>query len=95
MILDKKQLDHLVSLTRIELDLSEEKKILKDLREILVHFEELETIDTSSVSKMVGGTNLKNILRIDEIGASDEVATLKESFPEEKDGFLKTPLIFE
>jgi aspartyl-tRNA(Asn)/glutamyl-tRNA(Gln) amidotransferase subunit C len=96
MILDKKQLDHLASLTRIELDPKEEKEILRDLEEILIHFRELEEVDTSSVSMAIEETSLKNILRDDGSRVLDNnMDILKDSFPEEKGGFLKTPPIFD
>ena len=62
---DKKTLEYLAELGRIELAESEKSKLLKDLQEILNHFQELEKLDTSNVEPMSGGTFQQNIFRED------------------------------
>lgn len=91
--LNKKSLEHLAELARIELKAGEEEKLLKDLQMILGHFEELQVLDTSGVQPMTGGTNLKNISRTDENTTLD-TGKGPEAFPENKDGYLKVPPVF-
>jgi len=96
MILDKKHLEHLAALSRIELHKNEEEKLLADLRKILEHFEELKEVNTEQVAPMAGGTELKNIMRADEI-REDRLRGDRtvEAFPEKENGFLKVPPVFE
>jgi aspartyl/glutamyl-tRNA(Asn/Gln) amidotransferase C subunit len=103
----KHELEHLAKLARIELDPSEEEKLIKDLDNILDHFKELQALDTSTVVPMTGGTALRNVFRED--GAGDSGGTANdtdgrentncgagvEAFPESKNGFLKIPPVFE
>jgi aspartyl-tRNA(Asn)/glutamyl-tRNA(Gln) amidotransferase subunit C len=92
--LSKHDLDHLAKLARIELDPKEEEKLLKDLGAILDHFKELQTLDTTNVPPMQGGTDLKNVFREDNERENTDRGAGVEQFPEKKDGFLKIPPVF-
>jgi aspartyl-tRNA(Asn)/glutamyl-tRNA(Gln) amidotransferase subunit C len=92
--INKKALEHLADLSRIDLHEAEEEKLLKDLSAILDYFEELQGLDTSEVVPMTGGTDSKNVLREDEIGVKDDTGRGPELFPDSKDGYLRVPPIF-
>jgi len=107
----KKTLEYLSELSRIELDKESEEKLLKDLQKILTYFEELKEVDTENIEPMAGGTIEKNIFREDadlrgldaelrgqsqrESAFSQRRSALIEQFPEEENGFLKVPAVFE
>lgn len=93
--INSKILKHLAELARIEIDPKNEAKFLSDFKSILGHFEELESLDTSGVVPMTGGTSLKNITREDEFNENKDQGKGVESFPESKDGYLKVPPVFE
>ena len=93
--INKEELEHLAKLSRIELSEREKDKILKDLKEILDYFEELQGLDTSNVKPMTGGTDLKNITRDDNEREKTNGRQGVENFPETKDGLLKVPSVFE
>jgi aspartyl-tRNA(Asn)/glutamyl-tRNA(Gln) amidotransferase subunit C len=97
--IDKKELEHLAALARLELDPKEEEKLIHDLGAILNHFKELQALDTASVEPMTGGTDLKNVFREDltENGGTENTnrGAGVEAFPESQDGFLKIPPVFE
>jgi aspartyl-tRNA(Asn)/glutamyl-tRNA(Gln) amidotransferase subunit C len=93
--IDKRALEHLAKLARIELDQKEEEKLLRDLGKILNHFKELRTVDTSNIAPLTGGGELKNVFRDDESGENTNQRAGIEQFPETKEGFLKTPPVFE
>ncbi|MEK7115212.1 MAG: Asp-tRNA(Asn)/Glu-tRNA(Gln) amidotransferase subunit GatC [Patescibacteria group bacterium] len=99
--ISKKLLEHLAELARIELTADESKKLLKDLKKILKHFEELKELDTTKTAPMTGGTLLRNIFREDEVdfGQKSEMTNIEgriiDSFPEVEKGFLKVPKVFE
>jgi aspartyl-tRNA(Asn)/glutamyl-tRNA(Gln) amidotransferase subunit C len=93
--LNKRDLEHLAKLARIELDPKEEEKLLKDLGNILDHFKELQELDTKNVAPMTGGTDLKNVFRDDTESENTNRGAGVEAFPEAKDGYLKIPPVFE
>lgn len=95
-VLDKKTLEYLAELGRVKLNESEESKLLKDLQEILNHFQELQKIDTTDVEPMSGGAFGKNIFRLDEVKENEKSEEkLIEVFPEKENNFLKVPPVFE
>jgi len=96
MILDKKHLEHLAVLARIELKAGEETKLLKDLENILEHFKELQEVNTENVAPIAGGTELKNVWRSDAV-REDRLRAEKavEEFPEREGTHLKVPPVFE
>jgi aspartyl-tRNA(Asn)/glutamyl-tRNA(Gln) amidotransferase subunit C len=95
----KQELEHLAKLARIELDPSEEEKLIKDLDAILDHFKELQALSTDDVPPMTGGTDLMNVFREDgtENGGNENTnrGAGVDAFPESKDGYLKVPPVFE
>jgi aspartyl-tRNA(Asn)/glutamyl-tRNA(Gln) amidotransferase subunit C len=103
--IDKKELEHLAKLARIELDPKEEEKMLADFGAMLEHFKTLEEIPTANVAPMAGGSDLVNVFREDAVedGAVSETGGPEntnqgagtDAFPESKDGFNKVPAVFE
>ena len=94
--INKKSLEHLADLARLELHEKEEEKFLKDLTKILDHFKELQEVDTDKVVPMTGGTSLRNVLREDGEKVQDftDAGKIVEQFPDKDKGFLKTPSVF-
>ena len=93
--IDKKTIEYLAELSRMKLGPEEEQKFIKDLKKILAHFEELESLDTSGVETMNGGTEIKNSFREDGERTNTNQGNGADVFPESKDGFLKVPPVFE
>ena len=93
--INKEELEHLAKLARLELDPSEEEKLLADLGNILEHFKELQELDTTNVLPMTGGTDLKNAFREDTEHENTNRGAGTEAFPESEKGFLKIPAVFE
>lgn len=93
--IDKKTLERLAELARIELDPKEETKLLRDLTNILGHFEELRTLDTSHVAPLTGGTLLVNALREDAARENTNQGKGVAGFPERTGDSLKIPPVFE
>ncbi len=93
--INKKLLKHLAELARLELTPKEEDRLIKDLRDILSHFEELQKLDTTEVKPMTGGTQLTNVFREDEERVNKYAGAGVEGFPDNEKGFLKIPPVFE
>jgi aspartyl-tRNA(Asn)/glutamyl-tRNA(Gln) amidotransferase subunit C len=94
-LIDKKTIENLAELARLELSKKERDSLLKDLEKILSHFEELKEIDTEGVPPMSGGTLEKNVLREDGEGRVLPRERAISDFPEEEKGFLRVPPVFE
>jgi aspartyl-tRNA(Asn)/glutamyl-tRNA(Gln) amidotransferase subunit C len=93
--IDKSELEHLASLARIELNAAEEEKFITDLGAILDHFKELQSLPTENVAPMTGGTDLRNVFRKDDERENTDRGAGVKAFPEEENGFLKVPGVFE
>lgn len=94
--INKKSLEHLADLARLELSERESEKFLGDLEKILDHFKELQGLDTQNVQPMTGGTELKNVFREDgETRSSLKPDLIVEAFPEKEKHWLKVPPVFE
>lgn len=93
--IDKKLLTHFAELSRIMLSPDEERRLLKDGQKIVEYFENLQSLDTSNIKPMAGGTTRMNALRDDEASIPVEADDPKKLFPEEREGFLKIPPVFD
>jgi len=94
---DKKTLEYLAELGRIELTESEKPKLLKDIQGILNHFQELQKLDTTNIEPMSGGMSTENVVREDKTDTdkSPRKSALVEAFPKKENDFLKIPPVFE
>jgi aspartyl-tRNA(Asn)/glutamyl-tRNA(Gln) amidotransferase subunit C len=94
-MLDKKELEHLGDLARIEIPAKDEKKLIRDLGEILNYFDELKKAPIGDVTQATGSTSGVNVWRedIEENRIPNERAL--PEFPEKSKGFLKVPPVFE
>lgn len=93
--INKKSLEHLADLARLELVEVEKEKFQKDLGNILNYFDELNGLDTAKVVPMTGGTQLKNVFREDGDAAPfGEPNKLIAAFPESEHRRLKIPPVF-
>jgi aspartyl-tRNA(Asn)/glutamyl-tRNA(Gln) amidotransferase subunit C len=94
---DEKTLEHLAELARIGISKKQEKKLLKDMLEILAYFEELDDLDTENVRSMDGGTENENVFAEDEKGRKSDFnkERIIGNFPEKEGDFLKIPPVFE
>ncbi|MST04415.1 MAG: Asp-tRNA(Asn)/Glu-tRNA(Gln) amidotransferase subunit GatC [Candidatus Pacebacteria bacterium] len=94
--LEKKDLEHLAKLSRFDIRPDQEERFLGDLGKILDYFNDLNSVDTSKVSPIFSGGDLKNVMREDETLPDnlDNILCVSE-FPEKERGLLKVPPIFE
>ncbi len=94
--MDFTEIDHLLTLARIELSSQEKERIVLDLENILDYVKQLQKVDTNGIEPMTGGTLLENIYREDKIdGQKQDISKeLKESAPSLKDDCFKIPPIF-
>jgi len=94
--IDKKLVEHLANLVKIKLG-EDKKKITEDLKKVVGYFEELKEVNTENVEPVSGGTLLENAVRKDEYNNDKKLSAepAVKAFPDNKNGYLKTPPVFE
>lgn len=88
---------HLAALAKLKLTKSEEKLLAKDLPSILAYVGKLQEVDTSHIDAKAYLTDAVNVMRYDEPQPTvgDAHDALIAAFPEQTNGALKVPGIFE
>lgn len=99
MVITKKLIAHLASLSRLRFKDAESARFTKDLNGLLKYFKELDAVDVSGIEPMIGAAELKNVMRADTVSIAGEAAGVDEeghiigAFPEAHEGHLKVPKI--
>lgn len=93
--IDKKALEHLAHLARIDLDPKEEERLLRDIQRIVEYVGGLQSADTEGVPPMNGGSDLENVFRDDAERENTNQKKGVELFPKNHKGFLGVPPVFE
>ena len=95
MDIDKKQIEHLLSLARIRISEKEERKIGQDLSQILNYINQLNEVNTDNVEPMAGGSLLDNVSREDErIILENDSSKLIQAAPKNDGQYIIVPPIF-
>ena len=95
-MLNKKEVQKIAQLARIEITDEEAEKYSKELSDILGFVEKLNGADTESVEPIAHITGARNVVREDKIiEYSDETKEgIINNFPEKKDRFDKVKAVF-
>ena len=95
-MIDKKQVEHVAQLARIELDSKEVKKYQAQLDKILDYIEKLQEVKTDGINTADGGTrDLENIWREDRRQSTiNNQQQLIEMSPEVEKNQIKVKPIF-
>ncbi len=86
---------YLESLARITLSEDEEKKVGKELQDILTYIDKLNELDTRGVEAMSHCFPLVNVFRPDEVKASMSPEEIVANAPESSDGAFVVPKTVE
>ena len=95
--IDKKQVEYLAALARIEVSSERAIQLEKDLSTILEYVEALKQVNTEGLPEVAQVTGLKNVFREDEPLPIDEAEhdRLIAAFPQTENNYLKVKAIFE
>jgi len=104
-MIDKKTVEHIAKLARIELTEKEKEKFTKELSSILDYVEKLKEVDTSQVEPVAQVTGLENVMREDKEVKSPPAFAKREKSkvrskllkqaPKRKGDYIKVPKILE
>ncbi len=86
---------YLESLGRITLTEEEEKKVGKELQDILTYIDMLNELDTDGVEAMSHAFPITNVLRKDEVKDSMTPDEIVANAPESQDGMFVVPKTVE
>lgn len=96
-MISSKDVEHIAHLARIELSREDTQKFEGELSAILRFIDALNTLDTSDVLPVRGGTLLTNQTREDsrlDTDLENKQDKLMSAVPEKKDGWVKVKAIF-
>ena len=93
-MIEKKDLEHMGWLARLELSEEDKEKYTPKLNSVLDYFGELDEVDTEGVEPTYHILPMNNVFREDEINTPVKPLTQEEalsSAPKKQDGFFKAP----
>lgn len=95
MKVDKKQVEYVAMLARIELSEKEKELYSEQLSTILEFFDRLKEVDTGQVPPTSHVIDLVNAYRSDEARPGPGVEAVLENAPERADRFFRVPKILD
>jgi len=91
MNIDKRTLQKIAHLARLEMDEKDEASMVKDLNEIITWVEQLNEVDTENVEPLTNMSHEVNVFREDKVeGHLDHEKALKNAPKKDKD-FFRVP----
>ena len=95
MKVDKKEVEHIAVLARIELSEEEKELYSEQLSTILEFFDRLKEVDTENVSPTSHVVDLVNAYRPDQVRPSLGVEAVLENAPDRANRFFRVPKILD
>jgi aspartyl-tRNA(Asn)/glutamyl-tRNA(Gln) amidotransferase subunit C len=95
MAIDKKTVEHVAQLARIELKSEELQKLSGQLEHILRFIDKLKQANTEGVIPVSHILSIQNVLRIDEPGVSLSPAEALASSPDKAGDFFRVPKVID
>ena len=96
MNIDKKKVQHVALLSRLELDEKESEAYSRQLASILSYIDKLNEIDTKNVLPTSHPlSTLKNVFRKDKLKKSLETDEVLKNAPSKEGDFFRVPQIIE
>lgn len=95
MSIDRKAVDHVARLARLDLSEDELDVMLSELQQILGHAEKIQALDLDGVEPMSHSVPMVNSMRPDEVKPSLTQAEALANAPEVEDHRFKVPRIME
>ncbi len=90
-MIDRKDVQHVAHLARLELTDEEETQLTKDLVSILGYVEELGELDTEDVPPTMHALDMPAALRADTLKPWKDREAILENAPNRSDDFFKVP----
>ncbi|MBI2845783.1 MAG: Asp-tRNA(Asn)/Glu-tRNA(Gln) amidotransferase subunit GatC [Chloroflexi bacterium] len=95
MGIDRRQVEHIAELAKLELTPEEIEIFASQLSVILEHFRSLQEVDTGGIPPTAQVIPLRNVLRQDEVVPSLPTEDVLSNAPHKEKGYIKTPPLRE
>jgi aspartyl-tRNA(Asn)/glutamyl-tRNA(Gln) amidotransferase subunit C len=95
MAIDRKAVDHVARLARLDLSEAERDRMTEELTKILEHAEKIQTLELDGVEPTAHAVPLANVTRPDEVTPSLSRDEALANAPAPKDGRFEVPRILE
>ena len=95
MSIDRKAVDHVARLARLDLSDDAKTKMQAELSDILTHAEKIQSLDLGDVEPTSHPISLTNVMRDDTTRPSLSQTEALSNAPEAEDGRFKVPRIIE
>ncbi|WP_273852776.1 Asp-tRNA(Asn)/Glu-tRNA(Gln) amidotransferase subunit GatC [Guptibacillus spartinae] len=91
----KEEVKHVANLARLEMDEAEVEKFTTQLDDIISMAEQLNELDTENIEPTTHVLDLKNVLREDKVQPWLSREEALKNAPDQENGQVKVPSIFE
>jgi len=95
MSIDKSDIQHLLNLSKLNLDEDEQSLLLSQMQSILGMIEELQEVDTGDIEPMAHPLQMTQRLRADEVTEFNERDKYQKNTEFAEDGFYKVPKVID
>lgn len=95
MKINKKDIEYIANLSRIELNEHEKEMFVHQLSDILSYIEKLNNLNTENVKPLAYAMNVSNVFRGDKLEHSIPLEDVLLNAPAVKDVFFKVPKVIE
>src|SRR3989304_10520389 len=90
---DKKMVDKLADLSKLEFDEKSREEIINDLNKMLAFVEKLNEVDTTDVEPLIYMTDEVNVLRGDEVHYDITQKDALKNAPKKDSDYFKVPRV--
>ncbi len=95
MRLTTQEVEHIATLSRLELSDAERERAANELSQIIGYFESLSELDTENTPPTMHALPIENVLRADEVRAGLSREAALQNAPESADGMFQVPRVVE
>ncbi|SDY15500.1 Asp-tRNA(Asn)/Glu-tRNA(Gln) amidotransferase subunit GatC [Thermoactinomyces sp. DSM 45892] len=95
MAITKTEVEHVANLARLTLTEEETEQFTDQLNRILQMAEKLNELDTTGIEPTSHVLPMANVLREDEVRPSLPLEKVLLNAPDQKDGLVRVPAVFE
>ena len=95
MKIEKKEVEYVAHLARLEFDVGETERFTSQMNDILLYMDKLNAVDTTGVAPLSSSIALNNAFREDVVGDSLSHDLALANAPEARDGCFLVPRVVE
>ncbi|WP_413583075.1 Asp-tRNA(Asn)/Glu-tRNA(Gln) amidotransferase subunit GatC [Bdellovibrio sp. HCB288] len=90
-MIDKKSIEHIAKLARLEITENEATEFSQQMEKILLNFKKIENINTTGVEPMITPTDIEAYWREDEVVQNYKAEDIIANAPEHAGNLFKVP----